>query len=97
MSRNTILHVCLFTIVFLFYTVSTLAMNLQGWDIIPFINTVAAIAAILCYCGWIFFLTPAGERVETTVRSSVSEHEATELLQKLKSVNQALGSSREQL
>lgn len=97
LSRNSILHVALFTIVFLANSATTLAVNFHGFEMIPVINIVIASISALSFLAWILFLTPGGEIVERTVRSSLSASEAEGLLLKLRQINDSLTESHRRL
>lgn len=97
LSRNTILHVVLFSTWFLFHTATSLMMNLRGVDFMPVVNAAAGLVAALTSTAWCILLTPAGERVETAVRSRLSQEEAGVLLDKLKSINESLTESQRRL
>ncbi len=97
LSRNSILHVGLFTTVFLSNSLTILTMNFWGPDVIPLINAVTNSVLALAYLSWILFFTPAGETVERTVRSGVSEPEAELLLMKLRQINDSLTESHKRL
>ncbi len=94
LSRNSIVHIILFAVSFLFFTVSSLTVNLQGADVIPIFNLAAALVGVIASMGWFFFLTPAGEGIERTVTSSLSAEQAGVFLDKLQSINDSLANSR---
>ncbi len=97
LSRNTILHVVLFSTWFLFHTSASLAINFRGKDFVPLVNAAAGLVAVLTSAAWCFLLTQAGEKVETAVRSNLSDEQAGMLLDKLKSINESLAVSRRRL
>lgn len=97
LSRNSILHVGLFTTVFLANSVTILTMNFQGMDIVPLINAITASVSGLAFLSWILFFTPSGETMERTVRSGISEPEAELLLSKLRQINDSLAESHKRL
>lgn len=97
LNRNSVLHVGLFTIVFLANSATILTMNFQGVDIVPLINAISASVSGLSFLSWILFFTPAGEAVERTVRSGLSEPEAEGLLLKLRQINDSLSESQKRL
>ncbi|MCW5965304.1 MAG: hypothetical protein KIT83_14815 [Bryobacterales bacterium] len=97
LSRNTIVHIIVFSTSFLFITVATLTVNLKGLDIIPIFNLAAAFVAVVASLVWYFMLTPAGESVETTMPSRLSANQAGTLLAKLQSINDSLADTRKRL
>lgn len=97
LSRNSVLHVGLFTTVFLVYSATILTMNLQGIDVVPLVNAISNSVTALALLAWILFFTPAGETVERTVRSGLSDSEAEGLLLKLRQINDSLADSRKRL
>jgi hypothetical protein len=97
LSRNTILHIVLFSTWFLFHTASTLAINFRGKEFVPYVNVAAGLVAVLTGIAWCLLLTPSGEHVETAVRSRLSDEQADILLDKLKSINETLAVSRRRL
>jgi|GEM_PF-3328371 len=97
LSRNTILHVVVFSAWFLFHTGSILVMNFGGPDIIPVVNLIAVIAAVLTAVVWGLFLSPVGEGVQSAVRSKMSKEQAALLLDKLNSINESLANSQRRL
>lgn len=97
LSRNSIVHVALFSTVFLCNAATILAMNFQGPDVVPLVNSVSAVVSIIAFTFWIALITPAGETVERAVRSGVSSDEAAVLLEKLRQVNDTLSASRKRL
>lgn len=97
LSRNSIIHVGLFTIVFLANSLTILAMNFRGIDVIPVIDVIGGGISALAFLTWILFLTPGGEIAERTVRSSLSASEAEGLLLKLRQINDSLTESHRRL
>ncbi len=97
LSRNSIIHIVVFSGSFLFYSVSILTMNLQGRDVIPLVNMVAALVGVMASLAWLFALNPAGEDTSTHLRPGVSGEQAALLLEKLQSINDSMGSSRKWL
>ena len=97
LNRNSVLHWGLFTIVFLAHSATILTLNFQGVDSVPLINGVTASVSALAILAWILFFTPAGETVERTVRSGLSEPEAEGLLLKLRQINDSLSESQKRL
>ncbi len=97
MNRNTILHVGLFSVAFLANSATILTMNFRGMDIVPLVNGITASAWAFASLAWILFFTPAGETVERTVRSGLSDAEAEGLLLKLRQINDSLADSRKRL
>lgn len=97
LSRNTIVHIIVFSSSFLFISVATLTMNLKGLDIIPIFNLLTAFAAVIASFVWFFMLTPAGESVETSMPSRLSAEQASTLLAKLQSINDSLADTQKRL
>ncbi|MDZ7640197.1 MAG: hypothetical protein U5J83_18415 [Bryobacterales bacterium] len=97
LSRNSILHVGLFSTVFLANAASILSMNFGGPDVIPVVNAATAAVSTIAFLAWILFLTPAGETVERSVRSNISSAEAESILAKLRQVSDSLASSKKWL
>lgn len=97
LSRNSIVHIALFTVVFLNYAATILAGNLLGVDTLGTVNVVRGIVSVFCFLGWIVLLTPAGETVHRSVRSDLSRTEVELLLSKLRGVNDAVELSRRRL
>ena len=97
LSRNSIVHVGLFTTVFLANSATILTMNFRGMDVVPVIDVITACVSALTFLTWILFFTPAGESMERTVRSRLSEPEAEGLLLKLRQINDSLSDSHKRL
>jgi hypothetical protein len=93
LSRNALVHVIIFFVSFLFYVVSNLLLNVVGLELVPVINMIAAAVGLLCGIAWCLFLTPAGENVEASMPSRLSQEQANMLLNKLKEVNDSLSDS----
>jgi hypothetical protein len=97
LSRNTVIHIVVFSVSFLFFTVSSLAVNLQGVDVIPLLNLTAALVGVMASLVWLFALNPAGEHTDTHLRPGVSGKQAAVLLEKLQSINDSMSNSRKWL
>jgi hypothetical protein len=97
LSKNTTLHIIVFSVSFLFFTVATLTVNLLGSDVIPFVNLTAALVGIMASLVWLFALNPAGEHTDTHLRPGISGKQAAVLLEKLQSINDSMSNSRKWL
>lgn len=97
LSRNTIVHAIVFSVTFLFFTVSLLTANLGGIDSVPLINLGAALTAALASITWALFLTPAGESVESAMPNRLTAKQADALLEKLRAINDSLADTGKRL
>jgi hypothetical protein len=88
-SRNTAVHVALFTVYFLSSTLSVLARTVTGRALTDQVNLVFSAVSTLCFVGWAFLLTPRGESVPAKNPIFGPEHEAR-VLRHLEALNATL-------
>jgi hypothetical protein len=88
-SRNAVVHISLFTVYFLSSTMALLLKSITGTVLSDQINLILSGATAVCTTGWLFLLTPKGERLP--VRNPVigPEHEQR-VLRHLETLNATL-------
>jgi hypothetical protein len=97
MSRNAIIHCMLFSVLFFCYTATILGMNFEGSEFIPLANAVFAVVSSLSFVLWTVLLSPAGEVVQRSVRTNLTEEEAARMMKVIQRMNDAIADTRKRV
>ena len=97
MSRNAVVHSILFSILFFSYAATILAMNFQGYDFIPSANAAFAVVASCSFVLWTLLLSPAGETVQRSVRTNLTDEEAARMMKVIQRMNDAIADTRKRV
>lgn len=97
MSRNAVIHSILFSILFFSYAATILGINFRGSDFIPLANAVFAVVASCCFVLWTVSLSPAGETVQRSVRTNLTEEEAARMMKVIQRMNDAIADTRKRV
>jgi hypothetical protein len=86
LSRNVLLHACLYTLFFICNTLDFILARVFGLPHYAAIDTSRMIVACLCLLCWFLFLSPEGEEAQRQVLHYSPEHEER-LLYQLDAIN----------
>ena len=89
LSRNVVVHTVIYTVFFLNNAFVVLVRSLFGLKILHASNVVLEGVASACMLGWLFLLTPSGEKVPVLPELVDPAHEG-KILYHLESLNSAL-------
>lgn len=90
LSRNMVLHSCVFFVFFLAKSVGLFIRNYQGHVVTQTVSTALLLIGVGCFLTWIFGLTAKGETVRARTRPVWNEGDAERVMGQLDAINATL-------